>query len=314
MYNTSDNYDNIKMNDNSDKSLIQNYSYGKKRKTLNNNSLNYMNCSYLEESTMSKSKPRESVITIREKEMIETINKLQRNSEDTSEEKLLLKVNNIFKSFLTEIIDLNPHFKVILNKLKISLDQIDKRMNNLETELENMKNANKILNNKIKESEKKHSELEALNKLLSSSNENLKSEIEDLEIRLSETKDKFTQIIETGLSEKVSEELEELFNENQCLKKLSSSLKLDLKKAQIKEKILINSMKAHKIFSKEIEVQLEDVQSGQIEIGRKGVKIPLMDLSILDYSISSDESESNKVSLFTKVHDNFFTKNCKSNK
>ena len=92
-------------------------------------------------------------------------------------------------------------------------------------------------------------------------------------------------------------ELEHLYSENQFMRKLNTSLNSKLKKFKIKEKALIELVQVDKGFSGDILDQIDKKYSGIIEIGRKKVKIPILDLSRIEYDVSDDESENSKYNI-----------------
>jgi chromosome segregation ATPase len=225
---------------------------------------------------MCRTKSRESIITNRVREMKEILGNIEKSIDNFTKERLAGKLLEVIKIFLIEISDTEQHFK-----LNDELEEKEKLIESLKEEITILK----------KEASKKQGIAESLNQLLKSSNENLKRKIEELRLRLAETKNKLAQIIEVGLSEKVAEELDDLFRENQDLRQVMSSLNIDLKKSRAREKILLSVVKEKGEMTKSLEDRLEKAQFGEIEIGKNKIKIPILDFSILQYSPSSDDSE-----------------------
>jgi len=258
----------------------------------------YLKGTHPEDSTLCRT--RESVITNRVREMKEILSNIEKNIDNFSKEKLAGKLLEILKTFLIEISDTEQHFKH-----NDELEEKEKLIESLKEEIITLKKFNTSLSESIKEANKKKGIVESLNQLLKSSNENLKKKTEELRLRLTEAKNKLAQIIEVGLSEKVAEELDELFKENQYLRQIMASFSIDLKKSRAREKILLSVVKEKGEMTKSLEERLKEVQVGEIEVGKNKVKIPILDLSVLQYSPSSDGSEESTLNQLFKSDGNY---------
>ena len=274
---------------------LMNYEYGYLNNTKTNSNIvkSVLNQTvHPEDSTMSRTKITDSVVSTRIKEMKEILDRFEKNEANLSKEKYLGNLYKILNDFLTEIIELNPHFGFILNKLKVEFEAIISNVNKLKAEIERIKNDNNELSKSITEVIGKLEVSEALNKLLKKNNNELKNEIDEVRSNLFETKNKLTEIIEDGLSKKVAEELEGMFKENQYFRQIIGSLKFDLNKSRIRENILITTMKGKNLFTNSVEARLEEAKLGEIEVGKNHIKIPKLNFSMLEYSDSDDDSYS----------------------
>eukprot|EP00826_Nyctotherus_ovalis_P023267 TRINITY_DN17894_c0_g1_i2.p1 TRINITY_DN17894_c0_g1~~TRINITY_DN17894_c0_g1_i2.p1 ORF type:complete len:249 (-),score=84.91 TRINITY_DN17894_c0_g1_i2:147-893(-) len=227
---------------------------------------------------------------------------LSRLEKGVAGEELNTRMNEMLKKYLVEIIDLDPHFKFILTKLKTSYDQLCEKASTadkLQSTIAALTATITKLNEEAQSLYTKQSALEKLNEQLELHSAQLKKELEAAQGKLAQAKSKFTQIMELGMSDKIVEEFEDLFNETQRLRQSLAVVKIGLKKSQARERFLLKILKENKLFDKEIERGLEEVEVNIIEVGKSKVKIPLLNLSALEGS-ESDESESSGVNYSVK--------------
>eukprot|EP00826_Nyctotherus_ovalis_P052502 TRINITY_DN6662_c0_g1_i3.p1 TRINITY_DN6662_c0_g1~~TRINITY_DN6662_c0_g1_i3.p1 ORF type:complete len:317 (+),score=120.35 TRINITY_DN6662_c0_g1_i3:1230-2180(+) len=275
----------FQLKENPDKLSMYGYGLFDKPNTI----VQYLKGGYPEDSTICRTKSRESVVSNRMREMKEILSNLEKSVDSLSKERLAHKLLKSLKDFLAEIADAEP---IAFSKSKHDeLEEKQKLIETLKDEAAALKKSNATLNDELKDANKKQEIAESLNQLLKSSNDSLKKKVEELRVRLAETKNKLAQIIEVGLSEKVAEELDELFKENQYLRQVISSVNVDLKKFRARERILLSVVKEKGEWTAALETKLEEAQLGEVEVGRRKVKIPVLDLSMLQCSASSDDSE-----------------------
>jgi len=233
-----------------------------------------------------------SLIVSKAKEVKKVLDKIE--VESLSELKLEQKMKVILDKFFTDIMQLSPDLGHILNKLKTNSDRLNKEVQELRKECNELKSVNENLKEAMKELGKKASNTETLNQDLKFSNETLKKQSEELRSKFLGLKIKLAQIIETGINDKISEEMEELFNENQYSRQLVCTLKNSLRKMKLREEFLINTMKKNKVYNEELVRRLQELQPTSIEIGKNKTKVPILDFSMMEVSMSSEEHGSTK--------------------
>lgn len=275
----------FQLKENPDKLSMYGYGLFDKPNTI----IQYLKSGYPEDSTLCRTKSRESVVSNRMREMKEVLSSLEKSVDSLSKERLARKLLKTLKDFLADISDTEP---AAFNKnMHDELEEKQKLIEALTNETTALQKSNAALNDELKDANKKQEIAESLNQLLKSSNDSLKRKVEELRVRLAETKNKLAQIIEVGLSEKVAEELDELFKENQYLRQVISSVNVDLRKFRARERILISVVREKGGWTEGLETRLEEAQLGEVEVGRNKVKVPVLDLSALHCCLSSDDSE-----------------------
>lgn len=269
-----------------------------------------INAKYLSNQTKSKENSSylagsDSVIMSKAKEAKQKLDKIE--IETLSEIELRSKGKEIIDKFFIDITQLNPDLGYILNKVKANSDKLDKEMKEIKNECSELKNANEKYKETVKELRRKISSAETANQQLKGSSELLKGENEELRGKFLDLKKKLAQIIEAGISDKISEEMEELFNENQYSRQLICTLKNNITRMQLREEFLLDLMKKHKVFSGEVEEQLRRIQPLSVEVGKNKVKVPTLDFSMVEASVSSEEQDNTQ-----ENHAHMSEKHCKT--
>eukprot|EP00826_Nyctotherus_ovalis_P057345 TRINITY_DN7835_c0_g5_i1.p1 TRINITY_DN7835_c0_g5~~TRINITY_DN7835_c0_g5_i1.p1 ORF type:complete len:271 (-),score=83.49 TRINITY_DN7835_c0_g5_i1:89-901(-) len=228
----------------------------------------------------------DSVIMSKAKDAKQKLDKIE--IETLSEIELCSKGKEIIDKFFIDITQLNPDLGYIFNKVKANTDKEIKAIKN---ECSELKNANEKYKETVKELKRKISNAEIASQQLKSSSELLKGENEELRGKFLDLKKKLAQIIEAGISNKISEEMEELFNESQYSRQLICTLKNNITRMQLREEFLLDLMKKHKVFSEEVMEQLQGIQPLSVEVGKNRVKVPMLDFSMVGASVSSEEQD-----------------------
>jgi len=219
----------------------------------------------------------------RAKKMKETLDKLELTNKlipglAFNQKKTLLL------NFFQEIIDLEPHFGYILNKIKCLYEESTSKLATIESEKANLLKTNKQVNKKI-------IELEQLNKSLKLENDKLKNELVNTQAKVFKAKTEMTELMKVNISQKLVEELEELYKENKYLLQLTSSLKSALRKSQMREHALVALVQDKKEQINDILNQIDKKFNVIIEVGKNKVKVPKLDLSTIQCNISCESSE-----------------------
>ena len=226
--------------------------------------------------------------------MKKILRKVEINSLNLSKEELSKQIKSTLKMFFEEIINIDPYFGPILKRIKESYNEVDEKdqlIQKLKEELRELRNSNLELNSNIKEIKEKMEKLTENNKSLTKNNNDLKVEIADIRSKLFDAKNKLAEAAENILSKDMLEEIEDLYNENQYMRKLNGSLNTKVKKLQLREEGLILLIQNDNKTVKEILDILDNRYTGMVEIGKGKLKIPILDLSKVNYDINSDESE-----------------------
>eukprot|EP00826_Nyctotherus_ovalis_P049331 TRINITY_DN5951_c0_g1_i2.p1 TRINITY_DN5951_c0_g1~~TRINITY_DN5951_c0_g1_i2.p1 ORF type:complete len:218 (+),score=77.99 TRINITY_DN5951_c0_g1_i2:23-655(+) len=173
------------------------------------------------------------------------------------------------------------------------LDERDANIQQLSGELKNLKAVNTDLANEINKERKKTEEIEQLNKSLMAANESLRKELLDLRAKLFTAKNQLSEAIETKIPQDVLNEIEDLYNEAHYLRKVNASLYSKLKQAQTRENALVALAQDRKTADEILE-KLNAKCNCTVEVGKRKVKIPVLDLSRVNCSVSSEESENSE--------------------
>lgn len=250
---------------------------------------------YLSKDLRISSDNKEDSMTSRAAQMAEVLSRMETNGK-LSKEELGKQLRSTLKMFFAEIISLDPHFGVILGKIKAAYEELDERHVNVQqfyAELQNLKAANADLVNEINEERKKTEGIEHANKSLMVANESLRRELSDLRAKLFTAKNQLTEAIETKIPQDVLNEIEDLYNEAHYLRKVNASLYSKLKQAQTRENALVALAQDRKTADEILE-RLDAKCNCMVEVGRRRVKVPVLDLSRVNCSVSSEESENSE--------------------
>ena len=248
-----------------------------------------------EEDKMIDVKTFDTAITSRAAQMEEVLRRIENNENKLSKEELSKQLKNTLKMFFTEIISLDPYFGLILSKIKTLNEELyEMNIQKLTKELKETEAINADLVKEVTQEKKKVKDIEQLNKSLITANESLKKEIAELRTKLFTVKNQLTEAVETQLPHDVLNEIDDLYNEAQYMRKVNASLNFKLRQAQTRENALVALIQNDKGEVDEILEKINKKCSCIIEVGKHKVKIPMLDLSRVNYGVSCEDSESSE--------------------
>ena len=235
------------------------------------------------------------------KEMRETLNKLEKNEANLSKEIYTKKIKEALKGFFNDIIKLEPEFAYILQRIKYMYENSDiELLEKLAKEAKDTKAKNEELERSLAEVNKKTAALESANLAAKKANEKIEKEANEVRLKLFDARNKLAETLESGMAVKIAEEMEELQKENRRLVKLINALESDLRKAKSRENTLIALMqgKEESLQNNDYDKEEDDIRplmerkaNATIEVGKNKVKIPILDFTMIQPSISNDCEE-----------------------
>lgn len=234
------------------------------------------------------------------KRMKKVLINIENNAEELPKEELNNKINETLREFLIEMIESNPNLGFILGRIKANYDKLDERIQLLKVENQSLNGSIERLNDKISMSEITIQHLKI-------ANENYKRETNELHGKLLDSNKKLSQFIEARFNNKISEEVEEIFTENQYLKQVICCLRVELKKIKRKQDFLIEKVKNTKEFGEDFLRKVEEILPDYIMIGKNKIRIPILDLSMVERSISSDDNDNSEDGIAYMSEDNYET-------
>ncbi len=205
-------------------------------------------------------------------------------------------VRATLRSFLAEIIGKETGaFAEILQCVKAEFDasceetrNADKTVESLRHELASERDKNARIETRLRECEKQSLDAESQKSTIKT----LEKEASELRMRLFDAKNKLVEAVETGMTNKIADELEALYKENRRLRHRLKATQGDLGRSRIRESALVGLLQAPpRSSAKDFSTIRGEERNRSVEVGMRRVRIPVLDFTRVRRSVSSEEGE-----------------------